>query len=214
MGAASAASSLAWFLGVAGLLVACGGRENRAPEADADAGNTPRVCDTDFTRFENTPRASFRDDVMPVFGLMCTLSSCHSGETPAAHLYLGVRCQYDPNARLSCKFPDASDPDNTFQPLTQTVLDSVRAALLSASVTAPAVARVVPGKPGASFLVDKIAGTQGDRGYDCTAPPSAGTSSDPCGMSMPFGSDPLCITGDAARFDAVVTWIAQGARDD
>ena len=213
MGAVSAAWSVARFGGVAGLLIACGGRENRAPVADA--GDAPLLCDTDFTRFEHVPRVSFRDDVMPVFGLMCAVSSCHTGGTPAAHLYLGVHCQYDAKARQSCRFVDVPDPNGTYQPLTESVLDSVRAALLSPSVTAPAVARVVPGNPGASFLVDKIAGTQGDRGYDCTAAQSPGVSNQPCGVTMPFGSDPLCmIASDTSRFDAVVTWIAQGARDD
>jgi hypothetical protein len=201
-------------LGVGCLLVACGG-DGTGKRAAADGGAEAVLCDTDFTRVQGAARVSLRDDVMPVFGLSCVTNSCHLGApaTSAAHLYLGVRCKYDPGS-LQCVFPDAPDADpGKPQPLPQSIVDAVHEALLAPSVTAPAVWRVTPGDPGASFLVDKLAGTHNDRGYDCARAAQGDPREGPCGAAMPLGGGTLCLAGERGRkrFDTVVAWIAQGA---
>lgn len=204
------------WLGSCCLLGACAGGGTGGGSGDAGAASSP-LCDTDFSRLEGAAAVSFEADVMPMFGLMCAQSMCHAGTTPRAELYLGVRCRYDPEAR-SCTFPSVAPADplsNEPQPLTRTVVDAVYESLMRPSTVAPAVRRVAPGDPGASFLVDKIAGRHNDRGYDCTSP-SAELPPMPCGSPMPFGTPGLCVLSETsqARFDVIATWIAQGAKND
>jgi hypothetical protein len=197
---------------LAGLLVGCasgGGRNS----GGADAAIR---CETDFTHLATAEHMSLRDDVMPIFGLSCTMSSCHGGDTPAAGLYLGVRCAYDENSPHHCAFVDAPDPTASppdLRPLTPEVVARVYVDLLATSKTAPAVQRITPRDPGASFLVDKIAGTHDDRGYDCTAVASSGVGG-PCGSAMPFGSSGLCDVGLQESFNTIAAWVLQGAHED
>jgi hypothetical protein len=193
-----------------GLLVGCASSGGAA----GDDGGVR--CETDLTRLATAERVSLRDDVMPIFGLSCTMSSCHGGDEPPAKLYLGVRCAYDENSAHRCTFPDepgtAAQPD--VAPLTPEVVDRVYQGLLTASSTAPAVPLVAPGDPGASFLVDKLRGTHNVRGYDCVSlRPEEMVGA--CGRAMPFGSS-LCDLGSsgASQFNTIVAWVVQGARNE
>jgi hypothetical protein len=158
---------------------------------------------------------SFKDDVMPIFGFACAGSSCHSGSRPKADLFLGPKCDY---SNGDCIWPDQPNTDNPAagQPITQADIDKVHSQLLASSLTASAAKRVVPSDPDASFLVDKIAGIQNDKGLTCT---NTETNAEvgPCGQWMPYTGGPLCGRGSAsgqARVDTIVNWIAQGAKNN
>jgi hypothetical protein len=198
-------------LALAILLAGCasaGG--NASGKADAAV-----PCETDFSRLATAERVSLRDDVLPIFGLNCAMSSCHGGDAPAAKLYLGVRCVYDESSPHRCTFPDSppqSPPDA--MPLTPEIVDRVYQDLLVASGTAPNVPRVTPGDPDTSFLVDKIGGTHNNRGYDCVSSSSAEFG--PCGAAMPFGSSGFCQFDGfgASSFNTIAAWVLQGARNE
>lgn len=200
-------------IALAGLLVGCDSGGGGA-SGGADAAIP---CETDFIRLASAEHVSLRDDVMPIFGLSCTMSSCHGGDTPAAKLYLGVRCVYDESSPHRCTFPDTPDaapwPPGAM-PLTPEVVDRVYESLLAASDTALNVPRVAPGDPGASFLVDKISGTHNDRGYDCAS--SGAVDFGPCGAAMPFGTSGLCDLGGptSSQFNTIAAWVLQGARNE
>lgn len=220
-----AARSIALFsIALSGVLpLACSGRDPGSPAGTgggAGAGGAgAQGTGGDGGKCAVTPSAGapavfFRSDVMPIFGFSCAGSQCHSGTRPKAGLSLGPRC--DPMG-TDCVWPSQPNTDNPSapQPITEGDFQNVYDALMAPSVTAPAVKRVVPGKPEASFLVDKIAGTQNDKGYACT-----NTGNDPtvgvCGDHMPQTVGPLCSTGKTGpdRVAAIVNWIAQGAANN
>ena len=157
---------------------------------------------------------------MPIFGLSCDASDCHNARDRKSGLGLGWPCAYDV-ASGACVFPAAQDPNatgsNPPKPLTEDVVDAVYADLLADSATAAAsgVKQVVPGDPARSFLLDKLADTQGSRGYACTnQDPSHEANPLPCGAAMPLGGS-MCQGADGqSRFDLVARWIAQGARNN
>jgi hypothetical protein len=196
-----------------GLLVGCA--SDGGGNASGEDGGVQ--CETDFPRLATAKRVSLRDDVMPIFGLSCTMSSCHGGEEPPAKLYLGVRCAYDETSPHRCTFPDAPGQSTNPEamPLTPEVVDRVYPGLLASSRTAPTVPLVSSGDPSASFLVDKLRGTHNARGYDCVSFGSDETDG-PCGRAMPLGSSSLCDLGSsgASQFNTIVAWVLQGARDD
>jgi hypothetical protein len=158
---------------------------------------------------------SFKTDVMPIFGFSCAGTSCHSGTRPKAGLYLGPKCDF---AQGKCTYPSVPNTGNPSagQPLTDEDILNTYNDLMEASVTAPAVKRVVPSDPGASFMIDKVAGIQNDKGLTCTnteSNPDVG----PCGQWMPYTGGPLCKTGMTAqttRVDVLVNWVAQGAKNN
>jgi hypothetical protein len=198
---------------LAALVVGCASGDD-APSGGGDGGVR---CETDFTRLATAEHVSLRDDVMPIFGLSCTMSSCHGVDESAANLYLGPRCVYDESSPHRCTFPDSPDaapwPPGAM-PLTAEVLDAVYQGLLASSNTAPAVQLVAPRDPGASFLVDKLRGTHNLRGYDCVSlRPEEMVG--PCGRAMPFGSS-LCEFGSsgASQFNTIVAWVLQGAQEE
>jgi hypothetical protein len=188
-----------------------------------DAGGVPRgpviACNTDYARYQGDAgrMVSLRSDVMPVFGLSCTVSDCHNSHDKKSGLDLGWRCAYDAVKR-ACIFPAVEDPNtpstNPPKPLTEEVVNAVYASLLADSATASGVKQVVPGDPSRSFLLDKLAGTQNERGYTCTnQDPSREVNPVPCGDTMPQGADPTC-EGSPASFELIVRWITQGARNN
>jgi len=176
-------------------------------------------CDTvaDVPR-ESTP-VSFRRDVMPIFGLSCTGTMCHNEADHVANLYLGPRCKFDVSTKL-CTFPDVEDTSgltaNPPAPLTDARVAAVYAQLVQPSATAPAVMRVVPGKPNESFIVDSILGRENDRGYECTNqdPLHEGDVPKPCGDPMPFDMDWCDNARGRASADVIIEWIRQGAHVD
>jgi hypothetical protein len=187
------------LLGAPAILAACVDANVDDPGVDAGAATEPprAVCDTDFSRLRGAEPVSFEGDIMPIFGRNCAFHVCHARRGPAAGLPLGVTCTFEED---TCVFP-----------LTPEILEEVHAALLQPSATAPGVARVEPGQPGMSFLVDKIAGVQNDRGRDCV-PSTSLPQSGPCGSAMP-PLDGLCTFEQGqAILDQIAAWILQGAQ--
>lgn len=195
------------------------GRGMSEPVTATDAAG----CNTNYSRYDRDSgqEVSLRNDVMPVFGLSCTASDCHNPHDRKAALNLGWRCVYDA-AKRACIFPVAEDPNtvssNPPKPLTDDVVNAVYASLLADSATASAsgVKQVVPGDPSRSFLMDKLANTQGQRGYTCTnQDPSHEVRPVPCGDSMPLASDVICASPEGqAGFDLIARWIAEGAKNN
>jgi hypothetical protein len=161
-------------------------------------------------------KVSYKSDVLPIFGLSCAGSSCHSNSTrPKAGLFLGPKC--DPVQGGPCTYPAAPNPDATrSQPLTPANIIESWAGLREASATAPAVKRIVPGDPDASFIVYKILGIQNDQGLTCTSTDATGAAAGPCGGAMPAGYESLCDLGASgqSKVDVIVNWIAQGAENN
>lgn len=150
---------------------------------------------------------------MPIFGLSCIASSCHSVDAHKADLILGdpSACPtgncYDPNAPWKYKFPT---------PPPETLVSQVLTNLVNApSKTIASVPRVAPGNPGGSFLMDKLLaqentkyGTSGQcQNQDTTK------STDPCGTDMPLQSPSLC-SDDPTKLQAIAQWIQQGAQNN
>jgi hypothetical protein len=164
------------------------------------------------------PAISFRDDILPIFGLSCVTSDCHDPHDAKAVLNLGYKCLYDAGAKWRCTFPVQSNPDpGMAQPDDEATIADIYASLLApaATVATPTVYRVKPGDPENSFLVLKLANQQNSRGYTCfNQDPSHESNPPPCGVSMPQGGDSFCSGTSRARFDAIVAWIAQGAPDN
>ena len=169
-------------------------------------GGAPATCDVDFTDLASAPAVSFRNDVMPIFGLSCTASTqCHGSTAirPKAGLFLGPTCQYD-TTTMTCPY--------TMTPLTDEIVNMVHTNLLMASLTAPAVQRVVPGNPGSSFIIHKTADIHETQGFACTMQDSTATT--PCGNEMP-PSATLCLQNNGqVRFDRLAKWILDGAQNN
>jgi hypothetical protein len=146
------------------------------------------ACNLDYAAIAaaDTTPVSLADDVMPIFQGACNFNACHGLTRPAAQLTLGP----------------ANNTEVTAAHL-QTVLDNV---VNVDSRTAPEARLVVPGDPGASFLIQKMDGTHDTRGYDCTPQDPKVTG---CGIPMPYGSSPLCTQDNQSRFNVIVRWIAQ-----
>lgn len=186
----------------------------------------------DYASYAAAPAVSFRTDVLPIFGFQCTQSSCHQPGAHKAGLILGYRCDYDKDAKWSCKFPttptyiegSATDIDVTAaQPLDPATVATVRTNLLAPAntVNGGATPRVVPLHPEKSFLVQKLADTESMQGYTCTnqdpssSPNAPGSNMPaPCGTYMPLNGERFCQGSYRTRFDAIAAWIAQGALDN
>lgn len=158
--------------------IACAQAEAEAPPAPAQA------CAAD--QEDSTPKTnpSFRRDIQPVFAVSCALSTgCHgtdNGAPPLSPPLLGPRSNVSPDdAMLSLMLAD----------------------LLKPSAQAPGLARVKPGRPDESYLIQKLEGT-----HAC----SAGTCPNGCGSRMPPLGDPLAPEQIAQIRD----WILHGAQNN
>jgi hypothetical protein len=186
--------------------------------AGTSGGGAADCMHIDYSAYAAMPAVSFRQDILPIAGFACTLSSCHSPRNPKAGLNLGNRCAFDTSSKWKCTFPPApQDPNDLTKPAPD---DESTVAAVYASITAPsttvnggAVMRVKPGDPANSFLVLKLADQQNSRGFMCTnQDPASGVS--PCGTSMPLDQDLFCEGSYRARFDAIAAWVAQGAKNN
>jgi hypothetical protein len=180
---------------------------------ESGAGAVPSCVD--FSTLPATPVVSFKDDVMPIFGLSCIASSCHDSFAHKADLVLGdfsacgpvgTVC-YDPNAKWKFVYKAGLSPE---------LLTAVYTGLVNKpSKIVSAVNLVTPGDPSSSFLLDTVMGTQNTSWYtpQCqrTDPSTPGG---PCGPDMPLGSLSWCEDGQALssqNVQALATWIQQGA---
>jgi hypothetical protein len=146
---------------------------------DAADGGSCQPFDHASYQASSTP--SFRQDIQPVLAISCALStSCHGidrGAGPLQRPLLGPRSGVAVDAAM---------------------LNTILEDLLKPAERAPALARVQPGRPGDSFLVHKLDGSQGCAGIAC---PQG------CGSRMPMLGEPL----SPAERDAIRSWILQGA---
>jgi hypothetical protein len=171
---------------VGAALVALACNEDVSPPADI----LNPVCSGDYSGLPASG-TSLEHDLMPIFGAACTFSSCHDRSAKKAGLVLG-------------------DPRSPTDP---TLLKEVRDSLLAPSTTvkSPVVPRVTPFDPTTSFLLDKVTGTQNDRGYsECrNQDPSRGPA-DTCGDAMPLGNPDYCSKAPE-KIIAIAQWIRDGA---
>ncbi len=184
-----------WGLAIAAAICAACNSEDAPPPGGGATGG----CNVDYSRLTSHRKVAFRADVMPILNGSCgKFVSCHDPDKPQGGLVLG----------------DVCPSGEACPPLSEAAISAVYASLLGASSTAPAAKRVAPNKPAESFLLDKAADIQNDKGYACT-PQAAGVQG--CGDGMPPGGPEitLCTQPDGQeRFDVLATWVLQGAPND
>lgn len=173
------------------LLPACsdeGGRRGASPdrrdaglEADVEVEAGPS-CPVGSVPSPGPPPA-FADDVYPILNGSCSGVGCHNDRFRTLGLFLG---------------PSPDEPEATAE-----TLAAVYASVVAPSQTAPALARVEPGAPEASFLMLKVDGCQAIVAEQCPNSPAER----PCGSSMPLASPLL----PAASRELLRRWIAGGA---
>jgi hypothetical protein len=175
-----------------------------------------------YADYASQPPVSFKNDVMPIFGMSCVVSDCHNPHDGKAGLHLGPKCLYDVPTK-KCNYPTAPNGDASDWSMPQPLTDDLRNQAyndlmgMSDTVTSPSVPRVKPMDPAGSFLMNKLDDTENMKGYTCTnADPSHETSPAPaCGVAMPQNQMMLCATASArVKFDAIAAWIVQGAMNN
>ncbi|HEX4340181.1 MAG TPA: hypothetical protein VH062_29940 [Polyangiaceae bacterium] len=198
-----------------------GGGTGGAKGAEAGAA-APDCKHIDYTSYSTGDTVSFKNDILPMFGLSCTPSGCHRPDQHEAGLNLGVRCDFDATAKWKCTFPatDTADPTDFSKshPLTDTLVADVYASVTakSTTITDGSVKRVVAGDPANSFLLLKLADQQSSKGYTCTNqdPSHEDNPAPACGVSMPQNQALYCEGTDRTKFDAIARWIQQGAMNN
>lgn len=186
--------------GLGGSLAGCGGGGSTSTGGEGGGGgsttstgtgNDPCFVDGCFSYDAacftgNSPKVSFKADVLPIFRTSCGLSSsCHGNENgPGGQHYLG---------------PKNSDPDPSGAQIATIFAQSVgKMPDLDAGMNI-----VTPGDPEHSFMMYKL------DGLACAK--LACVAKNACGTLMPQGSaEPM----PAAKRDIIRRWIAQGAKND
>ena len=185
----------------AALGAGCTSDEAPPPREEGGGG-----CNVDYARLADHRKVAFRADVMPILNGTCGFgSSCHDSNQPEASLVLGDVCRDDAGAPAA---------PGMCAPLTEAAISAIYANLIEPSRTAPAVQRVARNRPAESFLLDKAADLQNEKGYACTP---QDPNVEGCGTAMPPGgpSVALCTQRDGQqRFDVVAAWVLQGAPND
>jgi len=136
----------------------------------------------DYTNYSPTMSPTLKNDIQPIFGISCALSSsCHLVGS-IHHPHLG------PSA-FSLDGGKASDAE----------LQAILAELPKASAEVAGRNVVVSGKPEDSYLMNKIEGTNNCSGFTCMGP-------DMCGIRMPDPSTPL----EKCQIELIRAWIKKG----
>jgi hypothetical protein len=210
--------------GAGGAGGSAGGAGGAAGGASGAAG--PSCANIDYAAYAAMPAVSFKNDVMPILAFSCTVSSaCHGVSSHKANLNLGYRCTYDKTVKWTCTYPttptyidgSTTDIDTTApQPYDPAIASMVRTGLLAPATTVNGgtVQRVAPMHPESSFIIEKLTDTQNSKGYTCTNQDPAYAPLDSCGVFMPLNGNKWCESSERPRFDALATWIAQGALDN
>jgi len=201
-------------MGAAGL--PAGGGMGTAGAGTAGGAATGACNAVNFAAYASMPPVSFVNDLLPIFGQGCTASDCHNVHDKKAGLNLGYKCNYDPMATWKCTFPAMSaDPTDVTMPAPDD--PATQAAMLasllgpSSTVNGGAMMRVKPGDPANSFIVLKLSDQQNSKGLACTNQDPTRDMT-PCGGFMPLTGTAFCEGTSRPRFDAIVAWIAQGAK--
>ncbi|MEZ4370915.1 MAG: hypothetical protein AB7K71_14890 [Polyangiaceae bacterium] len=156
--------------------------------SDPDPFPPEAVCpEFDYSSFDGqAPPVSFSADIQPIFAQNCTETGCHGNPaTPASGLFLS---------------PAPDDPAFPADATTRALI--VDTYLVAPARTTPDKARVAPGEPARSFLMDKLDGSHACIDVSCPG--------NNCGQRMPRGHDQL----PAEQRDTIRRWIAQGAVAD
>ncbi len=172
-----------WLMGAVAL-----GFATWSCDSEPDAFPPQEVCPTfDYSSFDGqSPVVSFNADILPIFAQNCTDVGCHgNAATPASGLFLSP-------APDAADFPADEDTRGT-------IVDTY---LVAPARTTPDKARVAPGEPDQSFLMDKLDGSHACIDVSCPG--------NNCGQRMPRGHDQL----PADTRDTIRRWIAQGALVD
>lgn len=189
----------------------------------SDAGGASDCKHVDYSSYGKGATVSFKDDVLPILGFSCTASGCHRPDQKESGFNAGYRCDYTATAKWKCVFPSAPDPNpptdySKSHPLDDQIIGDVYDSLMAPAqtVTDGSVKRVMPGDPANSFLTLKLADQENSKGYTCTNQDSSHEQNpQPCGASMPQGTDALCDDASSRpKFDAIAEWIAQGAMNN
>jgi hypothetical protein len=164
----------------------------------------------DYSKLQGAATVSLKDDLVPIFEFACVASDCHNDQDQKAGLVLGTndstkRGQYDPNAKWQWTLPAPLDPAFVAQ---------IQQSLTSDSKTVPGTKRAAPGDPEHSFILDKISDTENDKGFTNCANQDLTRSTLKCGTYMPPTSDTALCQQDQKKFDAIATWIIQGAQNN
>jgi len=155
-----------------------GGSTGGTGGAQGDSGPCPKF---DYTNYAPTTSPTLKNDIQPIFGISCALSSsCHMANG-IHHPTLGPSSFGGDGGKLS----DAE---------LQTILTELNKP--SAEVAARNLA--VSGKPEDSYLMNKIEGTNNCSGFVCMGP-------DKCGTPMPDGA-PL----EKSQIELIRAWIKKG----
>jgi hypothetical protein len=207
--------------GMGGLPTGAGGGGPAGGAGAAPAGVGKDCTDINYDAFKTGgDMVSLRTDLLPMFGLSCVVSDCHSPHDHKAGLNLGNKCAYDANAKWKCTFPAAPDPSgDTSKPAPddEALVQMIYSDLIgtASTVTTGNVKRVVPGDPANSFFLLKLADQQNSKMYTCmNQDPSHESNPPPCGVSMPQNQDMYCGAANRERFNAFAYWIAQGAKNN
>lgn len=154
---------------------------------------------------------SFRNDVLPVFGLACALGPCH-GSTKEADLYLAPACKFNA-ATMKCEFAaPGTTPMAGQDVLTDEIVNAIHANLVDVpSGTLASAQRVKAGAPMESFLIQKVTDQQNSLGHVGCVKQFASAKGE-CGDAMPPVGMPLCKqAGGPELVQMIARWIKQGA---
>ena len=144
-----------------------------------DSGDCPKF---DYTNYNPTATLTLKNDIQPILTLSCSLSSsCH--QTGSMH---------NPHLGPSLFQLDGGKPSDSVM---QLMLDELKKP--STQVSGRNI--MEPGKPEASYLMNKLEGNNNCSGFTCMGP-------DKCGVRMPDGT-PL----DNPTIEKIRSWIKKGA---
>lgn len=158
---------------------------------------------------------SFRTDVMPILAFGCAGGRpCHNAADREADLFLGPKCLFNPETK-GCDFATnaASARPEVQEELTEALANEVHADLVDvSSATFSPLARVLPGDPAGSFLIEKVTDTHNPAGRTGCEKQTSKSATGPCGDPMPPLGGALCTQpGGGDRVLLIARWIAQGA---
>jgi hypothetical protein len=162
-----------------------------------------------------TEPVSFRNDVLPIFGLSCAIGPCHGAMEKEANLFLAPACKYNA-ATMKCEFAaPGTEPLPGQDELTDEVVAQILANLVGVpSGTIGSVERVKAGAPMESFLIQKVTDQQNALGHVGCVKQFADAMGE-CGDAMPPTGQALCEQkGGPERVALIARWIAQGALDN
>jgi hypothetical protein len=156
-----------------------GGSAGTGGTGQGDSGACPKF---DYTNYNPTMSPTLKNDIQPIFGISCALSSsCHQNGSI-----------HHPNLGLSNFQLDGGKPNDMMLQAILTELNKPSVEVAGRNIT-------VSGKPEESYLVNKIEGNNNCSGFVCMGP-------DKCGIQMPDPMTPL----EKNQIELIRAWIKKG----